>query len=69
MCCLLNSIDCTYRLTSLEVANEKLSSLNKLSEGNYFRMSAELHQSTRTLVSMKRELDSVFRRIRFVIPK
>ena len=51
----------------MEVANEKLGSLNNISEGNYFKMSVELRQSTRTLVSMKRELDSVFRRIRLVI--
>lgn len=57
----------TCRLASLEVANEKLGSVNKISEGNYFKMSVELRQSTRTLVNMKRELDSVFRRIRCLI--
>lgn len=52
------------RLGTLEVANEKLSNLNSLSEENYQRMSQEFRQNTRTLAEVKRELDSVFRRIR-----
>ena len=53
-----------YRLTVFEVANEKLASLNRISELNYFNMSVELRQTTRSLVAMKKELDSIFRRIR-----
>lgn len=52
------------RLGTLEIANEKLSNLNSLSEENYQRMSQEFRQNTRTLAEVKRELDSVFRRIR-----
>ena len=52
------------RLGTLEVANEKLSNLNSLSEENYQRVSQEFRQNTRTLSDVKRELDSVFRRIR-----
>ena len=54
----------SLRLGTLEIANEKLSNLNSLSEENYQRMSQEFRQNTRTLAEVKRELDSVFRRIR-----
>ena len=61
---LLNNISWTNRLETLEIANEKLSGLNALSEGNFQRMSQEFRQNTQTLAGVKRELDSVFRRIR-----
>lgn len=52
------------RLKVLEVANEKLSSLNLISEQNFLDQAAEFRHNTRTLIAMKRELDSTFRRIR-----
>ncbi|CAI7998447.1 KxDL motif-containing protein 1 [Geodia barretti] len=51
-------------LETLEVANEKLSHLNALSEKCFDLHVAEFRTYTQTLTSMKRELDSVFRRIR-----
>ena len=53
-----------FRLTTLEVANEKISSLNQISERNYFTQSEEFGRNIRLLGNMKKELDSVFRRIR-----
>ena len=52
------------RLETLEVANEKLSSLNNLSEKSFALHAADLRTYTQTLCGMKKELDSVFRRIR-----
>ena len=52
------------RLETLEVANEKLSNLNALSEKCFDLHVAEFRSYTQTLSGMKRELDSVFRRIR-----
>lgn len=52
------------RLETLEVANEKLSSLNNLSEKSFTLHAANLRTYTQTLGNMKKELDSVFRRIR-----
>ena len=48
----------------MEISNEKLASLNDISERNVQAMSAEFRHHTQTLVSMKRQLDSCFRRIR-----
>lgn len=53
-----------HRLTTLEVANEKIASLNEISERNYLSQSEEFRQNIRMLGNMKKELDSVFRRIR-----
>lgn len=53
-------------LETLEVANEKLSKLNSLSENSYELCAAEFRRYTQTLTGMKRDLDSVFRRIRLL---
>ncbi|XP_064390549.1 kxDL motif-containing protein 1-like isoform X2 [Halichondria panicea] len=53
-----------YRMSVFEVTNEKLASVNRISERSYFNTSVELRQTTKTLVTMKKELDSIFRRIR-----
>lgn len=48
----------------MEISNEKLASLNEISERNFQAMSAEFRQHTLTLLAMKKQLDSCFRRIR-----
>ena len=48
----------------MEISNEKLASLNEISESNFLTMSAEFRQHTHTLLLMKKQLDSCFRRIR-----
>ena len=53
-----------FRLETLEVANEKLSSLNNFSEKCFGLHVAEFRTYTQTLTNMKKDLDSVFRRIR-----
>ena len=52
------------RMETLEVANAKLSSLNDFSEKRFELYAGDFHKYTQTLTNMKRELDSVFRRIR-----
>lgn len=56
----------TCRLASLETSNMKLKSLNALSEHEFQTSAASFRQRTKTLQAMKRDLDSVFRRIRFM---
>lgn len=51
-------------LLSMEVSNEKLTSFNNVSEDTYRRLSANFVQNTKLLSDMKKELDTVFRRIR-----
>ena len=63
-CTLLTARVSIARLETLEVANEKLSSLNNLSEKSFALHVAEFRTYTQTLVNMKKEIDSVFRRIR-----
>lgn len=58
----------SFRLETLEVANEKLSSLNSLSEKSFALHAADFRSHTRTIANMKKELDSVFRRIRYPFP-
>ena len=48
----------------MEISNEKLASLNNISEQNYAAMSQEFRQQTHSLLTMKKQLDSCFRRIR-----
>lgn len=48
----------------MEISNEKLASLNHLSEEKYLAMSQEFRGATQTLHTMKKQLDSCFRRIR-----
>ena len=52
-------------LLTLEVSNEKLTSLNNVSEARFRQLSGNFVQSTKRLADMKKELDTVFRRIRF----
>lgn len=54
-------------LLSLEVSNEKLTSYNNVSEATFRRLSGVFVQNTKLLADMKKELDTVFRRIRFVM--
>lgn len=51
-------------LGTLEVANQKLSSLNAISEEKFQNLAGEFRHNTRTLAAMKKDLDSIFRRIR-----
>lgn len=48
----------------MEISNEKLASLNNISEMNFHAMCVEFRQHTQTLLVMKKQLDSCFRRIR-----
>ena len=52
------------RLSALEISNEKLASLNSISEKNFQAFSMEFKHQTHTLLVMKKQLDSCFRRIR-----
>ena len=52
------------RLSTMEISNEKLASLNNISEMNFHAMCVEFRQHTQTLAAMKRQLESCFRRIR-----
>ena len=49
------------------MTNTKLMGLNELSETNYQRVAGEFRQNARTLVAMKKELDSIFKRIRYTL--
>ena len=46
------------------MANEKLLNLNRFSEKSFEMYVAEFRGYTQSLATMKRELDSIFRRIR-----
>lgn len=48
----------------MEVSNEKLASLNNISEQTFVATCQEFRQHTQTLLTMKKQLDSCFRRIR-----
>lgn len=54
-----------FRMSVFEVTNEKIASVNRISELNYRNTAVDLRQTTRSLATMKRELDSIFRRIRY----
>ena len=56
-------------MNTLETANCKLSSLNDFSEDTFQDCAAEFRQHTKTLVDMKKQLDSIFRRIRHLKAK
>ena len=51
-------------LHTMELANWKLSSLNDISESTFQSCSADFKHVSKRLVDMKKQLDSVFRRIR-----
>lgn len=53
----------------MEISNEKLASLNNISESKFQAMSAEFRHHTQTLLTMKKQLDSCFRRIRLLKAK
>lgn len=53
----------------MEITNEKLASLNQISEKKFQSMSLEFRQHTQTLLTMKKQLDSCFRRIRLLKSK
>lgn len=52
------------RLDRFEKTNEMLVNFNNLSSARLQQMSERFLHHTRTLVEMKRDLDSIFRRIR-----
>lgn len=62
ICCLVAS----NRLDRFEKTNEMLINFNGLSNVRLQQMNERFLQHTRTLVEMKKDLDSVFRRIRWV---
>ena len=53
-------------LHTLELSNSKLSSLNDISERTYEQNVAEFRHSIKMLQDMKKQLDSIFRRIRIL---
>lgn len=61
--CLLSAA----RLDRFEKTNEMLLNFNNLSSARLQQMSERFLHHTRTLVEMKRDLDSIFRRIRWVL--
>ena len=56
-----------HRLDRFEKTNEMLANFNNLSSARLQQMSERFLHHTRTLVEMKRDLDSIFRRIRWVL--
>ena len=55
------------RLDRFEKTNEMLLNFNNLSSARLQQMSERFLHHTRTLVEMKRDLDSIFRSIRWVL--
>lgn len=55
-------------LDRFEKTNEMLLNFNNLSSARLQQMNERFLHHTRTLVEMKRDLDSIFRRIRWVLP-
>ena len=53
-------------LDTLELSNSKLSSLNDISERTYEQSVVEFRHSIKMLQDMKKQLDSIFRRIRIL---
>ena len=54
----------SYILNRLEITNAKLAQVNKFSIHNFIKISPQIKRHTRTLIDTKKELDSIFRRIR-----
>eukprot|EP00800_Vazella_pourtalesii_P008306 TRINITY_DN21943_c0_g1_i1.p1 TRINITY_DN21943_c0_g1~~TRINITY_DN21943_c0_g1_i1.p1 ORF type:complete len:144 (+),score=19.44 TRINITY_DN21943_c0_g1_i1:54-485(+) len=54
----------SYILNRLEIANAKLAQVNKFSIHNFIKIGPQIKRHTRTLIDTKKELDSIFRRIR-----
>ena len=65
MCIRDSSVLITNRLTKFEKTNAKFSRLNDLSATRYSYLQQQLRSHTKMLVDMKKDLDSVFRRIRY----
>lgn len=57
----------TQMLSRFEKTNEMLSNFNNLSAARYEKTLEEFKEHTQTLLDMKKDLDSIFRRIRLVI--
>ncbi|KAK4469390.1 hypothetical protein MN116_006946 [Schistosoma mekongi] len=53
-------------LTKLEKTNEMLRTVSELSNGRYRILFTELTAHTKTIMSLKREMDDIFKRIRSV---
>ncbi len=53
-------------MKDLELANWKLASLNEISETTFNNCAADFKQYTKMLHDMKKQLDSIFRRIRIL---
>ncbi|XP_070547242.1 kxDL motif-containing protein 1-like [Ptychodera flava] len=53
-----------HMLNRFEKTNEMLSSFNKLSSNHYDEKVEQFKNHTRTLLDMKRELDTIFKRIK-----
>ncbi|KAI6654108.1 hypothetical protein LOD99_2954 [Oopsacas minuta] len=53
-------------LNRLETANAKLTQVNKFSIHNFIKIGPQIKKYTRTLLDTKKELDSVFHRIRIL---
>ncbi len=51
-------------MNDLELANWKLASVNEISETTFNNCAADFKQYTKMLLDMKKQLDSIFRRIR-----
>lgn len=51
-------------LRDFEIANSRLASLNEISENTFNNSVADFKQYTKSLHDMKKQLDSIFRRIR-----
>lgn len=58
---------CLCRLSRYEKTNEMLINFNLLSLSRYEATSQEFKKHTQVLYEMKKDLDNVFRRIRFVL--
>lgn len=61
--------DQAQMMQALELANWKLASLNDISESTFQNCAAEFRQTSKLLIDMKKQLDSIFRRIRHLKAK
>lgn len=55
-----------HALTKFEKTNETFGKFNELSEARYEELHMQFKNNTRMLVDMKKDLDSIFRRIRML---
>lgn len=59
----------THMMSRFEKTNEMLSNFNNLSAARYEKTLEQYKDHTQTLLEMKKDLDSIFRRIRFLKTK